>query len=125
MAIKQHCDICDRVIQGTEGYRTIHFGRGYNTDVNTGYDPLVICKDCWYKMLESQGKTELYRGIDNPPRKPAPVGNIKDILIDGVDVERRCKTCKYGEDWSKEAPCDKCTDLNKWEKIPENSSEKG
>lgn len=121
MAIKQHCDVCDRVIEGTEGYRTIHFGRGYNTDVNTGYDPLVICKDCWYKMLESQGRSDLYRGIDVAPHKPKPVGNVKDVLKEVV--EKRCKTCKYGDDFSDDTPCNTCADLNKWEKIPEKSSE--
>jgi hypothetical protein len=112
--IKQHCDVCDRVIEGTEGYRTIHFGRGYNTDVNTGFDPLVVCKDCWYKMLESQGRVDLYKGIDSAPKKPVPVGNVKDIIVDIVD--KRCKTCKYGEDWSENTPCKQCADLNKWEK---------
>lgn len=115
MAMKQHCDVCDRVIQGTEGYRTIHFGRGYNTDVNTGYDPLVVCKDCWYKMLESQGKTELYRGIDNPPKKPSSVGNVKDVLK--VIVEKKCQNCKYCDYALDNDMCANCVDKNNWEAI--------
>ena len=115
MAIKQHCDVCDRVIEGTEGYRTIHFGRGYNTDVNTGYDPLVVCKDCWYKMLESQGRADLYKGIDVAPHKPTPVGNIKDVLEDVIMVEKKCKTCKYGDVGWEETHCSTCKGLNNWE----------
>lgn len=113
MAIKQHCDVCDRVIEGTEGYRTIHFGRGYNTDVNTGYDPLVICKDCWYKMLESVGKPELYRGIDKPPRKVAPVGNLSDMIAQGL--LESCRTCKYGDESAEQEHCGSCVGLDKWE----------
>ena len=119
--LKQHCDVCDMVIGGTESYRSIHFGRGYNSDVNTGYDPLIVCKDCWQKMLTSVGRIDLYRGIDTSPKRPAPVGNVKDILKD-VIVERRCKTCKNSEDWSDEAVCKECVDLNKWEAKDEKNS---
>ena len=106
MAIKQHCDICDRVIEGNESYRTIHFGRGYNTDVDTGYDPLVVCKDCWQKMLNSVGKPELYRGIDKPQKKLTPVGNLSDVIWQGM--LESCKTCKYSDAPADEDRCKSC-----------------
>ena len=119
MAIKQHCDICDKVIPGTEGYRTIHFGRGYNTDVNTGYDPLVVCKDCWLSMLQYKGREDLYRGIDvTTPHKPKPVGNVKEVLeavVSQESLEKRCKTCKNIDDWDDDNVCQSCVGFDKWE----------
>ena len=116
MAVKQHCDICDRVIPGTEGYRTIHFGRGYNTDVNTGYEPLVVCHDCWFKMLDSVGAPELYRNIDSKPKaKPVyatPVGNITPVL---KEIVKSCATCKYQDNGMSNYPCNACIDKMNWE----------
>lgn len=129
--LKQHCDICDGVIPGTEQYRTIHFGRGYNTNVDTGYDPLIICKHCWHKMLESVDAVDLYRDIDGKKRpsqvKPVRI-DPKEIvngleLDDKTEFEKKCKTCKYGSLGWEETHCSTCKGLNNWEaKTDEESS---
>lgn len=115
--IKQHCDICDGVIPNTEGYRTIHFGRGNNSDVNTGFEPLVVCKNCWKKMLDAVGGDELYRDIDNRPKRN---GNTVDDLLKGIlplkeDDGKSCKSCKYKDKYIGEDPCLSCAALDKWE----------
>lgn len=115
--IKQHCDICDGVIPNTEGYRTIHFGRGQNTDVNTGYDPLVVCKNCWRKMLDAVGGDDLYRDIDNRPKRNGDSVDtlIKEILPIKEDDGKSCKSCKFKDKYIGEDPCLSCSAHDKWE----------
>ena len=81
--IKQHCDICDGVIPATEAYRTVNFGRGTNSNINIGYEPMVICKHCWKKMydfIKPEGDK-----IDTSNRTKISEDAITNILSDLTD----------------------------------------
>jgi len=120
--IKQHCDICDGVIPGTESYRTINFGRGYNHNIDTGYDPLVICKRCWHRMLESVGAEELYKEVDIKPKRPQSVGNIGSILKEVVQGPKMCNYCKHlNSEVCFSCLSDDCKEFTKWEAKDENN----
>lgn len=117
--LKRHCDICDAVIGQSEQYRTIHFGRGTNEDIDIGIDPQCICKKCWKTMITSV-KPEAY--IDNiePLIKKQNTDDIVSSIVEAVlpdGIEKRCRTCKHCEDWSEDAICKECVNLSKWEDI--------
>ena len=80
--IKQHCDYCDRVIPATEAYRTVHFGRGTNSKIDVGYDPIVVCKHCWKKMetvVKPEGDT-----VENKENKQQLDSDIIGGLLKGI-----------------------------------------
>lgn len=120
--IKQHCDICDCVIPNLEAYRTIHFGRGTNSNIDVGQDPMVICKRCWKKMLCSV-KPEAY--IENP-EKLIPT-NTDDVLGEIVNALRPkctlsvdengngCPNCLHRDDSLDSDVCRNCIGLCNWE----------
>lgn len=117
--IKQHCDICDGVIPNLEAYRTIHFGRGTNLNIDVGHDPMVICKRCWKKML-STVKPEAY--IENPEENKTDdvVGEIVNALMpkrmSSKDENGHCcENCKYCDSLIESEPCRSCVGLNRWE----------
>lgn len=115
--IKRHCDICDAVIGTSEQYRTIHFGRGTNEDINIGVDPQTICKRCWKTMITSV-KPEAY--IDNiePLIKKQECEDVITSIVEAVLPDgaiKRCKNCKHCDDWSSDSVCHNCTDLCNWE----------
>lgn len=120
MAMRRHCDICDSVIGNTEQYRTIHFGRGNNTDIDIGVDPQTICKKCWKTMISSV-KPEAY--IDNidplikKNRTDDIVGAIASALVNDNDCQcdKLCKTCKYGDCGLSEGSCSECIGKDRWE----------
>lgn len=134
MAIKQHCDICDQVIPMAESYRTIHFGRGHNPNINIGYDPLVICKHCWKKMLSSVNAEGVYKDVDavfdevkNRTKLTIPpealdtlLGKISEqtsssVVMGEDDTYRGCKNCKYGNHSINDEPCKSCLNQSNWE----------
>ena len=119
--IKQHCDICDCVIPNLEAYRTIHFGRGTNSTIDVGQDPMVICKRCWKKML-STVKPEAY--IENPekliPNNTDVVGEIVNALMpkrmSSVNEDGHCcDNCLHRDSAIDSEPCRSCVGLNRWE----------
>ena len=122
--IKQHCDICDCVIPNTEAYRTIHFGRGNNSKIDIGYDPMVICKRCWKKMLGAV-KPEAY--IENPEKilqsnTDDVVGEIVNALMpkrmSSVDKNGHCcQNCLHRDDSIESGACRNCVGLDKWEEM--------
>lgn len=112
--IKQHCDICDGVIPVTEAYRTVNFGRGTNSNINIGYDPMVICKHCWKKMYDyikpDNGSTD-----EKYQKSEALASIVCDILND--KSEKTCSTCKFGCDGLDDPNCKNCAGFSNWEDI--------
>lgn len=114
--LKQHCEICDRVIPSTEAYRTVNFGRGTNSNVNTGYSPMVICKKCW-KIMYAAVKPD----TDETDMVSAnsPLGNILSDIINDDDKKRAnekgCKDCKHCFGDINSDPCASCVGCDKWE----------
>ena len=132
--LKQHCEICDGVIPPVESYKTVHFGRGSNPNINVGFDPMVICKRCWNKMMASVGMST--EGIDEQvdkasektiakrqERADALESEITDFLVnmapDNVakmtGKDKSCESCIYGNSPLDQAPCCTCTGKDKWE----------
>ena len=124
--IKQHCDICDGVIPNIESYRTVFFGRGTNPKVNTGYDPTIVCKKCWKKMLDGIGAGDLMKVL---PDKSVDIAmektdikreervsdlskEIEEAIVTGK--EKACASCVYGNGKLSDEPCRSCTGKDKW-----------
>lgn len=124
--IKQHCDICDCVIPNVESYRTVFFGRGTNPRVNTGYDPTIVCKKCWKKMLDGVGAGDLIKilpdksvdsamektEIKHEERVSDLSKEIEEAIVTGK--EKACENCIYGERKLSEEPCKSCKGKNRW-----------
>lgn len=130
--LKQHCEICDGIIPAVESYKTVHFGRGNNPNINVGFDPMVICKKCWKKMLEAV-KPEMVQSeeemIERSSAKTAEkrqqradaleneitnflVSMSPDNLLKGKD--KACENCKFGGLALSDEPCKSCTGKDKW-----------
>lgn len=123
--IKQHCDICDGVIPAVESYRTVFFGRGTNPKVNTGYEPTIVCKKCWKRMLDGIGAGDLMKvlpdkSVDSAMEKTEVkreerVSELAKEIADGITgKEKSCESCKYGEKLLTEEPCRSCTGKDRW-----------
>lgn len=124
--IKQHCDICDGVIPNIESYRTVFFGRGTNSKVNTGYDPTIICKRCWKKMLDGIGAGDLMKVLPDKSIETAMEKTeikheervldlskeIEEAIVTGK--EKACENCIYGDRSLNENPCKSCKGKDKW-----------
>lgn len=127
MAMRRHCDICDAVIGQSEQYRTIHFGRGTNEDINIGVDPQTICKKCWKTMISSV-KPEAYIADIDPlikkNRTDDIVGAIASALVNESECQcdKLCKTCKYGDSALSEGSCSECIGKDRWEAKDEEDS---
>ena len=118
--IKQHCDICDGVIPNTEAYRTIHFGRGTNANINIGYDPMTICKRCWKKMLDAVKPEAYIENIDAISR-PNQSDDIIGDIVSNIIATKTCKNCLNGDCGIDSEPCKSCLNCAKWEeKTSEN-----
>lgn len=123
--IKQHCDICDGVIPNVESYRTVFFGRGTNPKVNTGYDPTIICKKCWKKMLDGIGAGDLMKvlpdkSVDSAMEKTETkreerVSELAKEIADGITGKQKaCENCIYSHKQLTEEPCRSCTGKDRW-----------
>lgn len=121
--LKQHCEICDRVIPPMESYKTVHFGRGNNPNINIGRDPIVICKKCWKIMvtavnpemaaqLDAQTENENHKQILQQRASEALANDIEEFIIKGKD--KTCEMCAYGDGSLSDEPCNKCTGKDKW-----------
>lgn len=122
--IKQHCDICDGVIPVTEAYRTVNFGRGTNSNINIGYDPMVICKHCWKKMYDYI-KPDNGNADERYVKSDALASIVGDILNDGgerVITDKTCSTCKFGINGLDDPNCKGCSGFNKWEALVDEES---
>ena len=122
--LKQHCEICDRVIPSVESYRTVHFGRGHNPNINVGYDPIVICKTCWKKMeaavkpdgieIEREAEAALDKHIEEQKKRTDNlVEDIMSSMVKGTD--KSCESCRFNMMQLTDEPCNKCLGKNKWE----------
>lgn len=114
--LKRHCDICDGVIGETEQYRTIHFGRGSNEDIDIGVDPQCICKKCWKTMITSV-KPEAYIDNIDPLIRKKNSDNIVSTIAEAIlpdGVFKRCKNCKHADDPSHGEHCKDCTNFSNW-----------
>ena len=119
--LKQHCEVCDRVIPDVEAYRTVHFGRGHNPNINTGYDPMVICKGCWKKMWASvrpDDNVDDGDPVEKSMRKRAEraqnlATEIVTSMVKGSD--KACENCVYDGIALNSEPCNNCTGKDKWE----------
>ena len=126
--IKQHCDICDGVIPNLEAYRTIHYGRGTNSNIDVGQDPMVICKRCWKKMLGSV-KPEAY--IENPEKlMPANTDDVLGEIVNALRPKRNssvdengngCPNCLHRDDPLDSDVCRNCIGLCNW--VAENEKD--
>ena len=123
--IKQHCDICDGVIPNVESYRTVFFGRGTNPKVNTGYDPTIVCKKCWKRMLDGIGAGELVKVLPDKPvenamdktekKREERIDSLAEEIVDGITgKDKSCATCKFGGCLLSEEPCKNCTGKDRW-----------
>lgn len=127
--LKQHCDFCDSVIPSQASYKTVHFGRGNNQNINIGYDPQVICKKCWEKMINAV-KPEMMESEEQKfevtssglkPKTDKAVNSVRtaladefaDFIIRGKD--KSCESCTHGDSELTGEPCSKCTGKDKWE----------
>ena len=119
--LKQHCEVCDRVIPDMESYKTVHFGRGHNPNVNTGYDPMVICKGCWKKMWEAVRPGDNIDDVDpvektmkkRAERAQNLATEIVTSMVKGSD--KACEQCMSNGKSLLEQPCCNCTGKDKWE----------
>ena len=123
--IKQHCDICDGVIPVVESYRTVFFGRGTNSKINVGYDPTVICKRCWNKMLAGVGAEQLANHLPDKSVDSALVKSdakreeridslAKEIEESITGKDKSCESCIYGDRSLNDEPCCLCTGKDRW-----------
>ena len=123
--IKQHCDICDGVIPNVESYRTVFFGRGTNPKVNTGYDPTIVCKKCWKKMLDGIGAGDLMKVLPdksvetamekNDIKREEIIEDLAEDIADGITTQdKSCATCKFGGCRLTDEPCKNCKGKDRW-----------
>ena len=123
--IKQHCDICDGVIPNVESYRTVFFGRGTNPKVNTGYDPTIVCKKCWNRMLDGVGAGDLVKVLPDKSveetmvkteiKTEERIDNLVKDIVDGITgKDKSCATCRFGESLLSDEPCKHCTGKDRW-----------
>lgn len=123
--IKQHCDICDGVIPVVESYRTVFFGRGTNSKINVGYDPTVVCKKCWNKMLSAVGAEKLMvhlpdknvetAMVKSDTKREERIDSLAQEIADGITgKDKSCESCVYGDRALNDEPCCLCTGKDRW-----------
>lgn len=124
--IKQHCDICDGVIPNVESYRTVFFGRGTNPKVNTGYDPTIVCKKCWKKMLDGIGAGDLIKVLPDKPvetamdktevKREERISTLSKEIENEIIMakEKACENCIYSDSGLNNEPCRSCTGKDRW-----------
>lgn len=121
--LKQHCEVCDCVIPPMDSYRTVRYGRGNNPNVNTGHDPMVICKACWKKMIavvSPEMASNLESAEHTQEMKDKLSQKLSEALKDDLDrvikgKDKSCESCRYGDGSLNEEPCNGCTGKNQWE----------